>query len=389
MQTIDTIIIGLGTSGAATCAELAVRGHSVLGLDALHPPHRLGSHHGETRSVRRAYLEGTAYVPMAQRAWELWRRLERDTGQTLLVSTGNLTIGLPEGSAVTGFLASAKACSIAHEGLTAAEVRKRWPQLAVPDGFVAGFEKEAGIVFPETAVRAFLQAAAAAGAQLCFNTPATGWRARGDGVEVHTPHKTYFAGRLLVTAGAHTGRLLGRSGGWLRPRRVPVFWYEPPDPISYGLGTFPVNFWQLPGTHVDTHQGIATEFYSLPARTSRGRVKAAFHSPLEACDPNIPEPAVTAEETEKIQALLSRFLPELPDTPAATEVCRYTTTADGHFLLGPLPDRPRIFAAALAGHGFKFAPVLGEILADLLVGQTPAFDLKRFSFNRFAATGEP
>ena len=104
----EVIVIGLGTAGAATCMALAQRGVSVLGLDARHPPHRRGSHHGQSRSVRRAYLEGSAYLPMAQHAWEQWRKLERESGQKLLLTTGNLTLGLPEGPAVTGFLSSAR-----------------------------------------------------------------------------------------------------------------------------------------------------------------------------------------------------------------------------------------------------------------------------------------
>lgn len=84
MSAYDFLVVGLGTVGSATCLELARRGHSVLGLDARHPPHNLGSHHGETRSIRRAYLEGTSYVPMALNSWKSWRRLERDKKQLFL-----------------------------------------------------------------------------------------------------------------------------------------------------------------------------------------------------------------------------------------------------------------------------------------------------------------
>ncbi|MEN8781975.1 MAG: FAD-dependent oxidoreductase, partial [Desulfobacterales bacterium] len=168
MNAYDVIIAGLGTVGSATAMELARRGHSVIGLDAFRPPHNRGSHHGQSRSIRRAYLEGTGYVPMALRAWELWRRLERDTGITLLVSTGNLTIGLPDGPAVKGFLASARAGNIPHQALTAAEVRKRWPQLAPSDALAAGLEVEAGLLFPELSITMLLNEAERAGAVLRF-----------------------------------------------------------------------------------------------------------------------------------------------------------------------------------------------------------------------------
>ena len=108
MSAYDFLVVGLGTVGSATCLELARRGHSVLGIDARHPPHNFGSHHGETRSIRRAYLEGTSYVPMALTAWESWQRLQRDTKTALLIPTGNLTIGPADCPAVLGFVSSAQ-----------------------------------------------------------------------------------------------------------------------------------------------------------------------------------------------------------------------------------------------------------------------------------------
>ena len=114
MPIYDFIIIGLGTAGSATCMTLARRGFRVLGIDKHRPPHAMGSHHGASRSVSRAYLEGTAYVPMAMKSWELWRKLESDSGRDLLVETGNLTIGPPDSPAVTGFMASAQTYTIPH-----------------------------------------------------------------------------------------------------------------------------------------------------------------------------------------------------------------------------------------------------------------------------------
>jgi sarcosine oxidase len=340
MQTADVIIIGLGTAGAATALELARRKVHVLGLDARRPPHSHGSHHGETRSVRRAYLEGTAYVPMAQRAWENWRRLEHDCGQTLLVPTGNLTIGPPEGSAVQGFLASARAHLIPHESLTADAVRRRWPVLAVPDGFVAGLEIEAGIVFPERALQVMLARAEAAGARLKFDEPAIAWSAQEAEVVVDTPGGPYAAGRLLVSAGAWAPPFIGTCGHWLSPKRVPVCWFEAPDPQAYGLGQMPVNFWQVPGDPAAPDGPTEMEFYSLPAVMAGGRIKAAIHKPLVAGDPAAAVPPVSAAEVAALQTALQRFLPGLTGPPAGTQICFYTETLDGHFLLGPLPEHP-------------------------------------------------
>ncbi len=384
MHHYDVIVVGLGTAGSATIMSLAQRGVSVLGIDAFHPPHTLGSHHGESRSVRRAYLEGTAYLPMAIRAWDLWRKLEKDSGEKLLVTTHNLTIGPPDGPAVSGFLASALAGGISHDMLTAADIHRRWPPLAPPSRFAAGLEKEAGIVFPETCIRIFLAMADAAGARLQVDERVTGWTATSGGIEVRTSQGRYTAGRVLIAAGVRTGRLLGVAGAMLTPKRIPVHWITPPDATDYQLGQFPVNFWQVPiddtaGTSVSYH-----EFYSLPAINHGGRVKAAFHNQLADGDPETPSHAVSTEEEAAMRAMLTRFLPPLSDRPMTSDTCMYTLTPDDHFFLGPLPQNENVFAVALAGHGFKFAPVLGEMLADLLEGLVPAIDMGLFSPVRFS-----
>lgn len=386
-KSFDVIVVGLGTAGAAACMELARREVSVLGLDRARPPHESGSHHGETRSVRRAYLEGTAYVPMAHKAWELWERLQRDTGTPLLTPTGNLTIGPPEGPAVRGFLEAARSGNIPHEALDAAQVRKRWPRLAVPDGFAAGLEITAGIVRPEAAVALFLKEAETAGAELRFGEPVTGWRESPDGIEVRTASGRYEAGRLLLAGGARNPALLGPAGHVLSPARVPVHWIQPPHESDFHLGDFPVNFWQVPLEKPDGHSEFQ-EFYSLPAAQPGSRVKAAPHNRLAQCDPETTPPLPWDRETEALRDLLRRFIPSLAHQTMEGHVCFYTLTPDGDFVLGPLPETDKVFTVALAGHGFKFAPVLGEILADLLQDQPPEWSIDRFSLDRFGATPE-
>ena len=383
MRAHDVIIVGLGAAGAATCMTLARRGLRVLGMDRHRPPHQLGSHHGASRSVRRAYLEGTAYVPMAQRAWELWRWLEKDTGQALLVKTPNLTIGPPDCPAVSGFLASAQAYGIPHEQLTAAEVRKRWPQLVPPDTFVAGLEKEAGIVFPELSIGTFLEAAEQAGANLLLDTNVEAWTEASGSVRVHTGLTTYTAGRLLISAGAWTGKLLGLPDGLLTPKRVPVHWVDIPDRDAFRLGCFPVNFWQVPAEGRGSGSQTYREFYTLPVTGPDTRIKAAFHNELESCDPATLDRTVTSAELAKINAALAQFLPGLYHRTVTSDVCLYTLTPDGDFYLGKKPGSQNVFGAALSGHGFKFAPVLGEILADMLTDRSPEFDTKLFSPRRF------
>jgi sarcosine oxidase len=382
MKSPNVVIVGLGTAGAATCMELARRGVSVLGLDRARPPHETGSHHGETRSVRRAYLEGTAYVPMARKAWELWERLERDAGVSLLTPTGNLTIGPPDCPAVRGFLEAAEAGNFPHEALEATEVRKRWPRLAMPDDFAAGLEITAGIVRPEAAVSTFLAEAEKAGAELRFNEAVTGWSEQSGRIEVRTVSGVYEADRLLLSGGARNPGLLGSAGRFLSPVRVPVHWIVPPHETDFRLGEFPVNFWQVPPAGEDGQSGYQ-EFYSLPSVAPGARVKSAIHNRLEPCDPDGTSPVPSPRETERLRNLLRRYIPSLSDRPLEGHVCFYTLTPDGDFVLGPLPESENVFTAALAGHGFKFAPALGEILADLIQGKRTEWDMGRFSLARF------
>lgn len=388
MRAYDFIVIGLGTAGSATCMTLARRGFNVLGLDKFHPPHEMGSHHGSSRSVRCAYLEGTSYVAMALRSWELWRKLEKDSGRKLLVETGNLTIGPPDCPAVSGFVKSAQSYGIPHECLSGAEVRKRWPQLAPPDAFVAGLEKKAGIVFPEQSIMTFLTEARKAGATLVVNEQVDSWTEAHDKVLIHTGRKTYSTDRLLIAAGAWTSRLLNLPGSQVQPKRVPVHWVDVPENSVFHLGAFPVNFWQIPLEKNIPCPPAYREFYALPVIGKGTKIKAAFHNRLVDCNPDTVNREVLPGEQDEIKKTIAEFLPSLDRRPISSEVCLYSMTPDGHFFLGSKPGSKRVIGVALAGHGFKFAPVLGEILADLLADKTPAFDISLFSPTRFGQEPE-
>jgi len=200
---------------------------------------------------------------------------------------------------------------------------------------------------------------------------------------VHTARGTSEAGRLLVAAGAWTRGLLDLPDGTLTPKRVPVHWIEPPPGGAYHLGRFPVNFWQVPAGSRPGGTQAYREFYALPATGPDIWIKAAFHNELADCDPDTLLRTVAPDELENIKTVFSRWLPGLSRRPMTSEVCLYTLTPDGHFYLGRRPGSAHVFGVALAGHGFKFAPVLGEILADLMTDNAPSFDIKLFSPQRF------
>jgi len=266
--------------------------------------------------------------------------------------------------------------------LSAADVSKRWPQLSPARNFVAGLEVEAGLLFPELCIELLISEAQKAGATLHFDEPADGWSDSGDRVQVHTKQGRYEAGRLLLAAGAWNKKLAGQFGAQLRPKRIPVQWIDPPAAINFNLGAFPVNFWQLPAFEA-TETCKYNEFYSIPITRPGGRVKVAAHNCLEDCDPDRLDEEVSTQEVKGIIKFITDYIPTLISFDIFSNICMYTLTPDGEFSLGALPGHDNVFIAALAGHGFKFAPVLGEILADMLGGKAPAYDVTMFSPSRF------
>jgi glycine/D-amino acid oxidase-like deaminating enzyme len=171
-------------------------------------------------------------------------------------------------------------------------------------------------------------------------------------------------------------------GKLLAPKRVPVHWLAPPAPRDFELGVLPVTFWQLPATRAGSKS--YHEFYALPVTRAGGWIKVAKHNHLANCDPLTMDREVRPDEVAEIQPFLENCIPSLAPAARRSEVCLYNLTLDGDFILGPLPGHTQVMTAALAGHGFKFAPVLGEIMADLLVGRPPAFDLAPFGAGRFS-----
>ena len=204
----EAIVVGLGGMGSAAAAHLAARGQRVLGLEQFQPAHSEGSSHGRSRVIRLAYFEHPDYVPLLRRSYDLWRRLERDTGRRLLQITGGLMIGAPDSEVVSGSLRSAREHDLEHHVLDAAEIHRRFPPLTPPPGVIAVHEHEAGVVFPEEAIRAHLDVAASHGAELHFDERVEEWRVLPSGaIEVRTAHSRYECGRLVLAPGAWAGSL--------------------------------------------------------------------------------------------------------------------------------------------------------------------------------------
>jgi sarcosine oxidase len=364
----DVIVIGLGAMGSAAACHLARRGVRVLGLDRYSPPHAFGSSHGETRIIREAYLEHPMYVPMVQRAYSLWTELQRETGTTLLRETGGVMLGTPDSELVKGALLSAELHGLPHEMLTASQVRKRFPALHPEPDMVAVWEPRAGVLFPDSCIKAHLAQARKHGAELRYQESALHWDKAGDGVRVVTTNGEYCAANLIVAAGAGICGLLPELP--LRIERQVLFWFEPPQALGmFAPDRCPVHLWQFDGRRF---------FYGFPNFGSG--VKVAFHHGGEMTTVDAVQREVEHAEVEEIRCALRRFLPAADAELRDATVCMYTNTPDEHFWIDRDPAHQQVLiASACSGHGFKFAPAIGEVLADLVQAKPPGFDLRLFA----------
>ena len=367
--------------GSAAADHLAARGSRVLGLERFTPAHARGSSHGGSRIYRQSYFEGAEYVPLLLRSHELFERLERETGREIMLRCGGLMLGRADSAAVSGSRHSAQVWDLPHELLDATEIRRRFPAFAPGPDVVGLYEERAGLVRPEETVRAQLELAAAAGAELRFEEPATGWRALpGGGVEVHTAQGRYAADHLVVCPGAWAPGLLADLGLPLRVERQVMFWFQPSGGIEpYLPERHPIYIWEDPE---------GAQIYGFPAIDGpRGGVKGAFFRSGDECTPDTIDRTVHPREIEEFAAYIDKRLPGLPGRLLRAATCMYTTTPDEHFVIARHPRHPAVsVACGFSGHGFKFAPVVGEILADLALTGETAHPIGMFRPERLTGT---
>ena len=375
----DVILVGLGGMGSPAAHELAARGNRVLGLERHAPGHDRGSSHGGSRLIRQAYFEDPAYVPLVRRAYELWRHLEAETNRDLMTLCGGLMLGHRGSEVLEGSLRSAREHALPCEVLEAEEVRRRFPALAPDPETVALYEAVSGFIDPAAAMDAQRDLAAGLGAELRFGEPVVSWGAAdsGEGVRVETPQAVYEAERLVIASGAWAPALLAEMGLPLEPERRVICWFEPgggPEPFL--PGNFPVFIWEPEDGNTFTCFPIAPG--------ERGVKTVFFRAGGVPCDPDTLDRHVRAEEISFAREYLAAYVPSLAGRCLATDVCMYTNTPDEHFVMGLHPDHPQVsFASPCSGHGYKFATVVGEILADLATEGATRHPIGMFSPGRF------
>jgi sarcosine oxidase len=372
----DVIILGIGGMGAATAFELARRGRRVLGLEQFDLGHDRGSSHGQTRIIRKAYYEHPNYVPLLRRAYQHWYDLEQRQGRHLFTECGCLSIGRLDGELVNGVRRSAAEHGLAVENLSADELRRRYPALRFGDEYAGVLERDAGFLYVEHCVVAHVEEAIRLGAELRPNEPVRSWEAMAGGVTVRTEGGTYTAERLIVTAGSWAGRMLADLGLPLTVRRKVLLWYATSDDRLFRRDVFPIYLAELP-------EGF---YYGFPVIDGIGHKVARHDGGAVVPDPSQVDRTVTPADEEDCRQFLARHLPAAAGPLRHSRVCLYTLTPDHHFIIDRHPRHANVvIAAGFSGHGFKFTPAVGEILADLAEHGRTDLPIDMFRLGRFAA----
>jgi N-methyl-L-tryptophan oxidase len=350
----DAIVVGAGTMGSQAGLFLAGYGLSVLLFDSAEPPHTQGSHHGQTRLYRQAYAgpgSGTHYIPLSLQALDRWLSLERQSGRQLFHRLGVINIAPEDSAAHTAKTDNARLYGLNVEELGPKSIERRWPGLRVPRGSIGLWERDAGILDAERSVQTALSAAKAAGANF-VEAAVTAIKAPA----VHTSRGVFYGHRILLTANASVPSLLAGHGLTLpvTAQAQTVEWFK---------GTGDHEAGKLPGFTFETKEG---QFYGFPSFGSG--VKLGRHD--------------RAATDGELGAFASRSLPGTGSKLKSVE-CVYDVSADEDFIIDQVPGAPVWYATGFSGHGFKFAPAVGNLLARWLVsGERPPL-LEPFSPSRF------
>jgi sarcosine oxidase len=374
----DAAVIGLGGIGCAVLYEIAARGLSVVGFDRFGIPHDRGSTQGPARTFREGYFNDVRYVELARRSRERWLELAQESGTPLFEASGALLSGPRGHPAVVGIASSLKSHDLPHEELTAGEIAERWPALRPSPEDVGILEARAGLLRVPATVQAHAAGALRRGAALRTEEAVLGLSLRDGVVEIRTPVDKYEAKKLVVTLGPwlasdDSAELLLGYRPPLSVCRQPQLFFDAPDDrfkkdalvaFNYALPNEPLSFYGTP----DAGHGVML----------------AYHYGGEETTADTVDRSLRPADLERVRVFSSARVPDIASTPRRAVVGLYTNTPDRHFLLGRHPATESIIiAGGFSGHGYKFAPVIGEIAADLVTQGRTQWDIELFLPERF------
>jgi sarcosine oxidase len=368
----DAIVVGVGGFGAAALHHLARRGQKVLGLERFDVPHDLGSSGGATRIIRLAYYEHSSYVPLLARAYELWRELETEAGEQLLVVTGSVDASEEEGRIFAGSLASCLEHGLEHEVLTAEQLAARFPAYRLPAGTMAVLQPEGGFLLPERCIVAHASLAMTAGAELRARERVLGWEPEGSGVRVRTDRGEYRAERLVLAGGAWMAELMQLP--LVQAERQVLGWFQPLRPELFTPERFPVFNLELGADH----------FYGFPVYGIPGFKLGRYHHLGEGVDPDRVDRTPRPDDEAVLRSFAERWFPDGAGPTMTLKACLFENTPDEHFVVDFHPEAPQVLCiGGGSGHGFKFCSVLGEIAADLALEGETGHDIALLRLGRF------
>ncbi len=381
-KNFDVIVLGVGSMGSASCYQLAQRGHSVLGLEQFDIPHELGSHAGQSRIIRKAYAELPDYVPLLERAYQNWKTLEDQTGSQVYFKTGLVYFGKSSQPTMKGVHESADKYKILVNSLTSAEASKKYPQFKLPDDYEKLEEPDAGFVTPERSILLFTEQALKNGAIIRTKEKVIEWKRSGGNISVKTDKGHYTCKKLVITAGPWAGKKIPGMAANLKVTRQMIAWVKPRKWDDFILGRFPC--WLLED---DKKPGSFYGFPVLPVGSFGGPVgmKLAHHYHGIPSDPDTINRIPTAEDESILVEMLNKFMPEGYASTLVMKTCMYTNTPDENFILDYLPgyDKDVVIATGFSGHGYKFASVVGEIMADLSMDGKTSLPIGFLNVQRF------
>ena len=364
MQHVEArnVIIGAGAMGSAAAYHLARKAEPVLLIEQFPLGHDRGSSHGSARITRHSYAD-PSYARLMPAAFQAWKELEADAGQSIYIRTGGVSLNPAGVDYVDCVAANLEAIGVPHRRMTGAEWNRANPIYSVPAAHDVVFEPDAGMLAAGRAVAVQLDLARAHGGektQVMPSTPVRRIDLDGTRPVVVTDSLTIATDRLIVTAGAWIKHLLPQLPVPLLATRQQVLYFRPSDPAPFRIGRFPVFIFK--GSEEDE------AFYGMPGFLGSG-IKIARHFGPET-DPEVEDRTVSDPYREVVRGFLRNHIPALADAPIdVTETCLYTVAPDEHFLLDFLPGRSDVIVASpCSGHGFKFSCLIGQVLADMATG---------------------
>lgn len=374
----DVIVVGVGSMGSATCYQLAKRGIRVLGLEQFNIPHAQGSHHGGTRLIRQAYFEHPNYVKLLKAVYPMWRELEAETGDDLFHQVGALYLGRPDCELIAGSHRAATEHEIPFEWLPPFEVEERFPAFRCAENWVGFFEPLAGYLSSEAAVAAMARRALVAGAVIRGQTKVVSWHSDHSQVSVRTESETFTADRLVICGGAWAGSLLDNLGVPLRVTRQAIAWVWPQTPQLFADDRCPG--WAIDPNPAGEYQGI---YYGFPLSKNPPGVKLGWHAPGQESHPDVVDRRLHRSDVDWLAGFSQRYMPPLGSDLLSAATCLYTYSQDGHFIVDRHPGYQNVFfAAGFSGHGFKFAPIIGQALADMAIDNRTTAPIEFLQINR-------